>query len=888
LKNSLNRHRRIFKLAGKELFGMHDGLGDHSRRSHRHYGSKVLGGSDSGRNLLMPHGDYGTAESPTAPRVAWVDACVETEAELTQLVRGLRPPLGWCFVVRAPALFRDRTAVDALELLSAAALAPVGLARAGMPPRSNQVLVDPAGDLRYEDGAFTAAPRVPEQEACPEQSADPASAANDTMDETLAELDSLHLGFSALEIALEPIVFFFDAELKLRRQSEAAAGLFRTRTGMSADAVSRRLNDEALAADASAILVGESPSAASVSGHDERSYFRLLHPQRDPDGNIRGATAALLEVTKLRQSVDRLHRKARQQALVAQLGRYAVTEPDPARLLSGIAEALVRGLEMDCAAVLYWDQAAAAYRVAVGHGCFPWEPGAVVDEEQGAGWLRLARTQEAPTLVDDFALDRRFRPPQRLLEQQFRSGLAITLSSGGIEHGLLCALARRPDKFDEEDAAFFQAVSGLILEAVSRRHAEQRMAEIGHALEQRVGERMRLLRLLKNIADIINASEAFSDAVWATCREVEALLGWSEAEAVLTERGRQLLGESHMALPDLKGEWVTDPTQLPTAARELLTTTLASGQPEQLPADGSGLCALPIALDGSAVAALLFTIPAGQPADETVLQVLGNVGGQLSRVLERNRARELTIHHLGELAHLDRVATMGELAAGLAHELGQPLGSIRFYAGGLGRILQELPEGIGADVLDAVRRIAAESERAGRVVEALRSFSKKGEVPLGKVDVGLAFDHALELTASAARRAEVRILRPEAIQIEPPHGNQLYVEQILINLVLNAVEACQAVPVERRVVRVFPWSSHNTVLMTVENPRQGERLDLNRFFEPFYTTKPEGLGIGLAISRRLAEAQEGRLWAESDDQAVRLHLQLSAAPNRAGAPPARV
>lgn len=216
-------------------------------------------------------------------------------------------------------------------------------------------------------------------------------------------------------------------------------------------------------------------------------------------------------------------------------------------------------------------------------------------------------------------------------------------------------------------------------------------------------------------------------------------------------------------------------------------------------------------------------------------------------------------------AHLDRVSAMAELATSIAHELNQPLAAILSNAQAARRLLQKAPPDL-AEALAALGDIADDDRRAGAIIQRMRAMLKKGAPSAAAQDLnGLASEVArLAGNAALLRGAALRLdLAPRLPRVR---GDGVQLQQVLLNLVVNALDAVADRPAGERLVTVRTRSEgDDRVLLAVEDSGRGiAPADMERVFEAFYTTKPEGLGVGLAISRSIVEAHGGRLWAESN------------------------
>lgn len=237
--------------------------------------------------------------------------------------------------------------------------------------------------------------------------------------------------------------------------------------------------------------------------------------------------------------------------------------------------------------------------------------------------------------------------------------------------------------------------------------------------------------------------------------------------------------------------------------------------------------------------------------------------------LERNRR---------ELAHLTRVSTMGELAASLAHELNQPLTAILSNGQAAQRFMDQEPIDL-AEVRDILKDIVDDSGRASEVIRRMRAFVKKEEQQLTSLDVGgLLRDVALLVHGDAVARG-IHVSHVIDDGLPPVRGDKVQLQQVLLNLLLNAFDAVSECAPPDRVVALFAQPDREgRVRMAVRDRGHGLTPDkLECIFKPFVTSKPQGLGLGLSISRSIVQMHGGRLWAENNpDHGMTFYVALPA------------
>jgi two-component system sensor kinase FixL len=249
-------------------------------------------------------------------------------------------------------------------------------------------------------------------------------------------------------------------------------------------------------------------------------------------------------------------------------------------------------------------------------------------------------------------------------------------------------------------------------------------------------------------------------------------------------------------------------------------------------------------------------------------------------ITDRKEAALEAQRHRDELAHVARISTMGELAASLAHELNQPLTAIRSNAQAAQRFLAANPADLG-EVRDILRDIVDDNSRASEVIRRLRELAKKGNLEVAALDLPALVRDVVLLIHSDAILHNVNVvleMNPGVPQIQ---GDKVQLQQVILNLLLNAFQAMKDCPVNERQVTIRTELDDPMAIIAVRDHGvglSGEQLE--KIFQPFYTTKDNGLGMGLAISRSIVEAHGGRLWAQnSPDRGATFHFTVPVGKN---------
>ncbi len=235
--------------------------------------------------------------------------------------------------------------------------------------------------------------------------------------------------------------------------------------------------------------------------------------------------------------------------------------------------------------------------------------------------------------------------------------------------------------------------------------------------------------------------------------------------------------------------------------------------------------------------------------------------GVSQHITERKRAEETLRDVQMELAHANRVATMGQLSALIAQEVKQPITAAVTYAFAARRWLSAEPPNF-REVDDALSLIVKEGNRAGEVVGRIRALIKNVPARKDAVAINDAILEVIALTRTEAANNGVSVRTQLAEGLPRVQGDRVQLQQVLLNLIINAIEAMRDVGEEERELRISSRNEPDGVSVEVRDSGPGfAPATLDRVFEAFYTTKPGGLGMGLSICRSIIEAHNGRLWA---------------------------
>ena len=247
-------------------------------------------------------------------------------------------------------------------------------------------------------------------------------------------------------------------------------------------------------------------------------------------------------------------------------------------------------------------------------------------------------------------------------------------------------------------------------------------------------------------------------------------------------------------------------------------------------------------------------------------------------IRERERVETLLQEQRSQLAHVTRLTTIGELAGTFAHELSQPLASIRANASA-GVNLLGRPQIDRQELCDILNDIVQQDKQASHVIDRLRLFLKGGAPRFESVSVDAIVRDALALGRGAIETSGVDVDLHVAAPLPRVRGDRVQLLQVMLNLLVNGCDAMNGMPASRRQlrIRIAQADAHHVEVLVSDCGGGLPDGPADRVFEPFFTTKHDGLGLGLAISRSIATAHGGRLWAENAAQGgAAFHLLLPA------------
>jgi two-component system sensor kinase FixL len=235
--------------------------------------------------------------------------------------------------------------------------------------------------------------------------------------------------------------------------------------------------------------------------------------------------------------------------------------------------------------------------------------------------------------------------------------------------------------------------------------------------------------------------------------------------------------------------------------------------------------------------------------------------GFIRDITERQKTEARLQELQSELVHISRLTAMGEMASTLAHELNQPLSAVTNYLNGSRRMLADAKDATAIRVREAIEKAAEQALRAGQIIRRLRDFVARGESERRVESLNKMIEEAGALALVGAKEQGVRVRFQFESRADQVLADKVQVQQVLLNLIRNGIESMEGGT--RRELTISTKDAGDEVVICVADSGSGIAPEVaDQLFQPFVTTKRQGMGVGLSISRTIIEAHGGRIWVE--------------------------
>ena len=497
-------------------------------------------------------------------------------------------------------------------------------------------------------------------------------------------------------------------------------------------------------------------------------------------------------------------------------------------VLQEVLDASIEILNADFGNIQLYDVTSRGLRIAVQRGFDQDFLDFFETVHEGTGSCGTALQKRSRVVVEDVLAEPSFAPVLSIvISSSFRAVQSTPLiSRSGELLGVLSTHFRRPHRPSAPDLRLLDLYARQAAELIERGQAEEKL--------RRSEERFRRYFDLGLIGGALTSPDK-------GCLEVN-----DELCRILGYEREELLSKSWAEL--------THPDDLPADLAQFERVLVGD-------IDGYSLDKRWIRKDGTLVYSIMAA-RAVRRADGTVDYLVGLV----QDITARKSAEESLLRLQADLAHVSRMATMGELTSSIAHEIKQPLAAITTNAQACARWLAQEPSNI-QEATAAVARIVRDASRASEVVSRIRAFIQRREMQSSRLDLAEVTREALSMTESEIRRHGVSLSVALAPKLAPVIGDRVQVQQVILNLITNAIEAMDPVS-GRKLTLAVTVDRYKTSELRVAVSDTGVGLNTDQrghVFDAFNTTKPCGMGMGLAISRSIIEAHHGELWVTDND-----------------------
>jgi len=560
-------------------------------------------------------------------------------------------------------------------------------------------------------------------------------------------------------------------------------------------------------------------------------------PIRSADGAVVRLVGALLDITERKQTEDNLARLNRTLQTLYKCNQALVHAADERELLQSVCRILVETGGLRMAWVGYRElNADKTVRPVAQAG---YEQGYLenvnvtwADTERGQGPTGTTIRTGKPCWTKSYQTDANLAPWRaEALKRGYGSSISLPLMSDGDPFGALTLYAEEPNAFNERTVErFTELANNLAYGVIALRTREERRRAQAELQKQRVH--------LDELFELAPAAIALMDVdnrVIRVNEEFTRVFGYTLEEAV----GRNIFD---LIVPDELRNVAQSYKELVTFGQRVDAESVRRRK------DGTRLhvsfVVAPVSVAGGQIA----------------------IYSMYQDMTERKQAEEDLRKAQADLAHVTRVTTLGEMTASIAHEVNQPLAAVVTNGQACLRWLARQSPDL-EEARDAIGRIIKEGNRASEVIGRIRALVKKSPPRRDQLDINDIILEVIALTRSEVQQNRVVLQAQLSDNLPLVLGDRVQLQQVVLNLVMNGIEAMSAVTDRPQELLISSRQDESDqVLVAVQDSGIGlQPGSLDHVFNAFYTTKPQGMGMGLAISRSIVENHGGRLWAVPND-----------------------
>lgn len=534
-------------------------------------------------------------------------------------------------------------------------------------------------------------------------------------------------------------------------------------------------------------------------------------------------TGIARDISERKRLQDRQARLARHAVLHAEVSA-AVSESEKStrEMLQICAAAVVRHIDAAFARIWLLNNENKVLELAASAGLYTHLDGLHARIPLGSFKIGFIAAVQKSHLTNSVQTDERVSDKEWARREGMISFAGYPLLVEGRTVGVIAMFARQPLEQDAIEA--LESVAPVIAQGIERKRTEDTLHETQRLIQA----------IFDNSSALIHVKDLDGRFVLVN-RKFEEVIGL---------RSQEILGKTSFDLFPLNA------VAYDAGDRQVIETGSASETEEVL------------------------TTPRGDRVFLTTKSLLSDEGGKpyalfgiSAEITERKKAEADLREMQMELAHLNRVMTVGELAASIAHEINQPLAAIVWNANAALRWLALDPPNL-AKTHDSAELIIRDGDRATQVIARIRALLKKTPPAKTLLDVNEFINEVVALTQSEIVQHSIRLRVALANDLPKVPGDRIQLQQVMLNLIVNAVEAMLTVEDRERALLITSGSfdDNDIRIAVVDNGPGIDQHAVHHVFQAFSTTKPEGMGMGLAISRSIIDAHGGRLWTEANEQ----------------------
>ncbi len=528
------------------------------------------------------------------------------------------------------------------------------------------------------------------------------------------------------------------------------------------------------------------------------------------------------DISERKRLQDRQARLARHAVLHAEVSAaVSESEKSTSEMVQICASALLKHLDAAFARIWLLNNESKVLELKASAGLYTHLNGAHARIPVGSFKIGFIAAEQKPHLTNQVQMDERVSDQEWARREGMISFAGYPLLVEGRTVGVMAMFARHP--LEEDAIEALESVAPIIAQGIERKRTEDTLRNTQRLIQA----------IFDNSPAVIHVQDLDGRFVLVNRR----------FEEVVGLQSREILGKTSFDL------FPQNASSYEASDRQVIETGSVSETEE------------------------LFTTDLGHRVFLTTKSLLSNESGKpyalfgiSTEITDRKKAESDLREMQAGLAHLNRVMTVGELTTSIAHELNQPLAAIVMNANAALRWLALDTPNI-AKTRDSANLIIRDGERAGQVIARIRSLLKKAPPSKTSLDVNEFVLEVVDLTEGEMVRNNVRLRLVLGGHLPAVPGDRIQLQQVMLNLLANAIEAMRAIPDRKRSVVITTDILNDNVRVAVTDNGPGiDSQAAQHLFEAFSTTKPEGMGMGLAISRSIIEAHGGHLWNEANNR----------------------